>query len=112
VFDGDFRLASCWQIHSADVRVVKSFDDAKDGDCKMDALVSNVPNVLLGVKTADCVPILLADVKRKSFAAVHAGWRGTVDSIVRNAINKMVEITGHAQRFGVCNRRGGKCEKL
>lgn len=89
VLDGDFRLASCWQIHSADVRIVESLEDAADGDHKMDALVSDVAGVLLGVKTADCVPVLVGDPRTGAFAAVHAGWRGTVQSIVLNAIEKM-----------------------
>ncbi len=94
VFDGGFTLASCWQIHSADVRVVKDLADAKDGDYKMDAIVSDAKGVLLGVKTADCVPVLLGDVKTNAFAAIHAGWRGTVQSIVLNAIEKMRELYG------------------
>jgi YfiH family protein len=92
--DGDFRLASCWQVHSADVRQVKDLRDAKDGDHKMDALVSDVPGVLLGVKTADCVPVLLGDPRTGAFAAVHAGWRGTVQSIVLKAIEKMRALYG------------------
>ncbi len=102
VFYGDFRLASCWQVHSADVRVIKNFDDAKDGNYKMDALVSDVPNVLLGVKTADCVPILIGDTKTKTFAAVHAGWRGTVNSIVKNAIEMMRENYGTNAKDLIC----------
>ncbi len=102
VFDGNFTLASCWQIHSADVRVVKNITDAKNGNCKMDALVSDVPNVLLGVKTADCVPILLGDTKKKAFAAVHAGWRGTVNSIVKNTIEKMRELCGTNAKDLIC----------
>lgn len=94
VFDGTFTLASVWQIHSADVRVVKDFEDAKDGDYKMDALVSDVEGVLLGVKTADCVPVLIADPKTGAFAAIHAGWRGTVQSIALKAIEKMCELYG------------------
>ncbi len=94
VFDGDFTLASVWQIHSADVRVVKDLDDAKDGEYKMDALVSDVKGVLLGAKTADCVPVLLGDPQTKAFAAIHAGWRGTVLSIALNAIKKMRENYG------------------
>jgi YfiH family protein len=93
-FDGDFTLASCWQIHSADVRVVKDLEDAKDGDHKMDALVSDVRGILLGVKTADCVPVLLGDPKTGAFAAVHAGWRGTVQSIALKAIDKMRAVFG------------------
>jgi polyphenol oxidase len=92
VFEGDFKLASVWQIHSADVRVIKNLADADNGDYKMDAIVSDLKGVLLGAKTADCVPVLLGDVKTKAFAAIHAGWRGTANSIVVNAIEKMREL--------------------
>jgi YfiH family protein len=89
VLGGDYVLASCWQIHSADVRHVKGLADAADGDHKMDALISNARGVLLGVKTADCVPVLLGDPQTGAFSAIHAGWRGTVQSIVVAAIEKM-----------------------
>lgn len=88
-FEGEWKIASCWQIHSDKIRHVKDFADADDGNHKMDALVSDASNVLLGVKTADCVPVLLADVKMRAFAAIHAGWRGTVSSIVPKTINEM-----------------------
>ena len=102
VFDGDFTLASCRQIHSADVRIIKNLDDVEDGNFKIDALISDVPNVLLGVKTADCVPILLGDAKTKAFAAVHAGWRGTVNSIIKNTIDRMREIYGTSAKDLIC----------
>ena len=102
VFGGDFRLASCWQVHSADVRVVKDFEEARDGDFKMDALVSNARRVLLGVKTADCVPILIGDLETESFAAIHAGWRGTANSIVKNAIEKMRALYNSNPKDFVC----------
>jgi len=51
--------------------------------------VSHTPRVLLAVKTADCVPILIGDHVTRSFAAVHAGWRGTSSSIVKRAIEKL-----------------------
>jgi YfiH family protein len=89
VFEGDYVIASCWQIHSANIRHVKNIEDAKDGDFKMDALISDAEKVLLGVKTADCVPILLGDAKTRAFAAAHAGWRGTVQSIVLKVIEKL-----------------------
>lgn len=94
VLGGDYALASNWQIHSAEVRVVKTRADAKDGNYKMDALVSGADAVLLGVKTADCVPVLLGDAKTNAFAAAHAGWRGTAQSIVIKAIEKMRENYG------------------
>ncbi len=100
--DSDFRIASAWQTHSADVRVVESLEDAKDNSQKFDALISNVKKVLVGVKTADCVPVLIGDVKTKSFAAIHAGWRGTVDSIVIKTIEKMRKVYGSRSEDLVC----------
>jgi YfiH family protein len=95
LFDGVWTLAGCWQMHSADVRVVHNQQEAqpKPGvlgdDVYCDALVSNTPNILLGVKTADCVPVLIGDPKTRAFAAVHAGWRGTSASIVVKAIAQL-----------------------
>ena len=102
VFGDDFALASCWQTHSADVRIVKTPADAQDGNQKRDALVSDLKNVLVGVKTADCVPVLLGDTKTKSFAAVHAGWRGTVNSIVVKTIETMRETYGTEAKDLIC----------
>lgn len=59
-----------------------------------DALLENMPGVAIGVKTADCVPILLADPVRCAVAAVHAGWRGTAVSIVQAAIRSMAREFG------------------
>ena len=95
LFDGDWTLTGCWQTHSADVRVVRSDQEAqpKPGvlgdDVYCDALVSRTPKILLVVKTADCVPILLGDAKTGAFAAVHAGWRGTSSSILLRAIEQL-----------------------
>ncbi|HYX29649.1 MAG TPA: peptidoglycan editing factor PgeF [Pyrinomonadaceae bacterium] len=95
LFEGEWLLTGCWQVHGVDVRTVHSESDAKSkpgvlGDDQFcDALVSNTPNVLLAVKTADCVPILIGDRASRSFAAVHAGWRGTSSSIVKHAVQKL-----------------------
>jgi YfiH family protein len=95
LFDGDWTLTGCWQVHSADVRVVRSGPEAqpKPGvlgdDIYCDALVSRTPKILLTVKTADCVPILFGDAKTGAFAAVHAGWRGTSSSVVGRAIEHL-----------------------
>ncbi len=102
MFDGDYALASVWQIHSADVRIIKNLGDAADGNHKFDALVSNLERILIGVKTADCVPVLLGDAKTKAFAAIHAGWRGTVNSIVVRAIEKMRETYGTRAEDLIC----------
>lgn len=89
VFDGGFRLATAWQVHGDGVKNVTTDEHIANSEEKFDALVSDMPGVLLGVKTADCVPVLIGDPKTKAFAAVHAGWRGTVQSIVVRAIEKL-----------------------
>ena len=89
VFDKKYKLATAWQVHGDDVKIVRNEKDIRNSEEKYDALVSGLENVLLGVKTADCVPVLLGDKKTGAFAAVHAGWRGTVASIVVKAARKM-----------------------
>jgi polyphenol oxidase len=74
------------QIHSADVLNAAGLEDRA---CEGDALVSNQPGRRIGVRTADCVPILLADSETRSVAAIHAGWRGTVARIVRLTLERM-----------------------
>jgi YfiH family protein len=54
-----------------------------------DALLENTPGAVVAVKTADCIPILLVDERRRAVAAVHAGWRGTVARIAVRAVEAM-----------------------
>ena len=102
VIGGDFQIATSRQTHGADVRIVKNIEEANDGNRKFDALTSDLKNILVGVKTADCVPVLLGDTKTESFAAVHAGWRGTVNSIVVKTIEKMRETYGTNPKDLIC----------
>src|SRR6267154_106598 len=74
-----FPLINLKQIHSA---VIWPFATAPKQPCKGDASITNTPGLLLGVQTADCVPILLVDPKKRAVAAVHAGWRGTLARIL------------------------------
>lgn len=93
-FGRNFKLSTVWQIHGDGVKVVGNEQDIENTEEKFDALTSNLENLLIGVKTADCVPVLIGDSKTKSFAAIHAGWRGTVQSIVVKTVEKMREIFG------------------
>jgi polyphenol oxidase len=101
-FDQDFKLTTVWQVHSDLVKKIETPKDIANTEDKFDALVSNLPNILVGVKTADCVPVLIGDKKTKSFAAIHAGWRGTVESIVIKAIEKMRENYGSNSEDLIC----------
>ncbi len=82
----DLKRTSLKQIHSD---VIHLFDAAPAEPCRGDASATNRRGLLLGVQTADCVPILLVDPKKRAIAAVHAGWRGTLQRIVAKAIGKM-----------------------
>ena len=65
------------QVHRADVAVARCGDTAAWGTPEADVIVSDAPDVVIGVRVADCAPILIADPKRRAVGAVHAGWRGT-----------------------------------
>jgi len=97
LFPGEWILAGCWQIHGADVRVVKTLEDARPAENQRgesvycDVIVSDARGVLAGVKTADCVPILLGDPSTGAFAAVHAGWRGTLAGAVIASVDRLAK---------------------
>ena len=88
-FDSEYKLAMVWQVHGNDLKIVRDLDDIGHSEENADAVLSNVPGVLAGAKTADCVPVLIGDPKTGAFAAIHAGWRGTVRSIVIKAVERM-----------------------
>ncbi len=95
LFDGDWLLAGCWQVHGSDVRIVENAADAKPAEDSRgdtiycDAIVSDAQGVLAGVKTADCVPVLIGDPQTGAFAAVHAGWRGTLAEVAGKTLARM-----------------------
>ena len=62
---------------------------AASGPLEADGLMTDEPGLLLGVQTADCIPVLVADRKRRAVAAFHAGWRGTVKRIVETGVGRM-----------------------
>jgi polyphenol oxidase len=57
-----------------------------------DALVSDRAGVCVGIKTADCVPILIVDISTPAIAAVHAGWRGSAENIAAAAVRRMAAL--------------------
>ncbi len=79
-------LVTLRQIHSD---VVHVFSENAAATAQADAAISRQPELLLGIQTADCVPILLADTRNHIVAAVHAGWRGTLARIVAKTLGRM-----------------------
>ncbi|MEO8025332.1 MAG: peptidoglycan editing factor PgeF [Bryobacteraceae bacterium] len=84
------RLAHLKQIHSDRVQVATVPGHLGEGD----ALISRTPGVVIGVRTADCLPLLLADPVRRAVAAVHAGWRGTDANVTASTLRTMQALFG------------------
>jgi polyphenol oxidase len=82
----DLPLITLKQFHSD---VIHLFDSPSADPCRGDASITNRPGLLLSIQTADCVPFLLVDPKKRAIAAIHAGWRGTLARIAAKTIGKM-----------------------
>lgn len=82
----ELKLVALKQFHSA---VIRFFPSVPAEPCQGDASLTNAPGLLLAVQTADCVPILLVDPKKRAVAAIHAGWRGTLARIAEKAVGQM-----------------------
>ncbi|MEQ1473380.1 MAG: peptidoglycan editing factor PgeF [Candidatus Acidiferrum sp.] len=82
----ELTLVALKQFHSD---IVCDFHAAPKNAPSADASITKTPKLLLGVQTADCVPILLVDPQNRAVAAVHAGWRGTLHRIVEKTIGRM-----------------------
>jgi YfiH family protein len=85
------NLATAYQIHSAEVALAEAPWPA-DGRPRVDALVTRRPGLALGILTADCAPLLLADAGARVVAAVHAGWRGTLAGVAEAALGAMADL--------------------
>jgi YfiH family protein len=82
----DLTLVAMKQIHSD---IVQSFSTAPAEARKGDASITKQAGLLLGTQTADCVPILLVDPKKRIVAAIHAGWKGTLARIAQKTVGRM-----------------------
>ena len=60
----------------------------------VDALMTDVEGICIGVSTADCIPVLLYDPTHRAVCAIHAGWRGTVKRITEQAVGQMTQVYG------------------
>ena len=97
--DGD-RLLMPHQVHRAEVACIDEpflHLNPAERNAKLegiDAVMTSIPGVCIGVSTADCIPILLYDQQKHVVAAVHAGWRGTVQRIAKKAVEVMKATYG------------------
>jgi len=92
------QLCTVYQIHSADVvTVTKPW--AVENSPQADASVTNLEGIALGVLTADCAPVLLADVQAHVIGAAHAGWKGALGGITDSAIAAMEKLGAERARI-------------
>lgn len=94
---GSVKSAKLWpliilrQVHSDIIRCV---DLTPDEPLAGDGLITVMPGVLLAIQTADCLPVIIVDTKRRAVGVFHAGWRGTVKRIVEKGVGEMVRCFG------------------
>ena len=88
------------QTHSNNVKIIeKESDNIK---VNADAIVTTKDNLALGVLTADCAPILFFETKKKIIGCIHAGWKGAINGIIENTIEKIKELGGDINKLIVC----------
>lgn len=83
-----------WLPHQVHGTRVLSVDSAMEAGQEADAVITAERRLLVGVSTADCVPVILYDPKKQVIGAVHAGWRGTIGRIAEKAVAKMQDVYG------------------
>jgi polyphenol oxidase len=94
------NLARVYQIHSADVVTITNAPD-QDNPPKADAMVTRMPGVVLGISTADCVPVLFADREAGVVGAAHSGWKGALGGVNEATLAAMEAIGAMRSRI-VC----------
>ncbi len=92
------EVLTVYQIHSG-AAVRADGPIVRDALPKADAVVTTVPGLVIGILTADCAPVLLADAEAKVVAAAHAGWRGAVAGIVEATVAEMEKAGARRERI-------------
>jgi polyphenol oxidase len=95
---GDAELVTLYQIHSATAVTVTSPWGAGESP-QADAMATTAPGVALGILTADCAPVLLADAAAGVIGAAHAGWKGAIGGVTDAVIAKMEELGANRTRI-------------
>jgi hypothetical protein len=92
------RFLTAYQIHSPEVVVAETPWPAAERP-RADAIVTKVPNLAIGISTADCGPVLLADARAPVIGAAHAGWRGALTGVIEAAVAAMEKLGAERKRI-------------
>src|SRR5258708_40309648 len=101
---GAERLLSLHQVHGRAVIVVEApwsapwSTEARGERPKADAMVTDRPGIALGILSADCAPVLLADAEARVIGAAHAGWRGPPVGVIEATVAAMVQLAARLER--------------
>jgi hypothetical protein len=85
------HFLTCYQIHSPEVVVAETPWPASERP-RADAIVTRTPNLAIGISTADCGPVLLADPEARVIGAAHAGWRGALTGVIEQTVAAMEKL--------------------
>ena len=91
-------LVTAYQVHSNRVAVADSLWP-REAAPKVDAMATRTAGLALGILTADCVPVLLADAKAGVIGAAHAGWRGALDGVLDAVVMAMIDLGATAEHI-------------
>jgi YfiH family protein len=94
----DTKLVTVHQIHSANAVIVTTPWDIGEGP-QADAMATNVPDIALGILTADCAPVLFADREANVIGAAHAGWKGALGGIIESTLTAMESLGAQRNRI-------------
>lgn len=83
------QVCTVWQVHGADVVVVNAPALQRKWQAQADGMITNRTDIALSMRFADCVPVLFYDPTHHAIGAAHAGWRGTVNGVVRSVLAAM-----------------------
>lgn len=86
------HLQTLYQIHSNSVVILDDSNSLPTSAPEADGLVTNQPNLMIGILTADCAPVLFADPVAGVVGACHAGWKGALSGVVKNTVQAMVKL--------------------
>ncbi len=86
------KMVFCDQVHEDNIYCVKKDEILPSPVPQTDGLITNIPEICLVIKTADCLAIFILDSRNKVIALIHAGWRGTVKCIAQKAVDRMSAV--------------------